>query len=114
MRIDFVENNELLKCKSFSNVEQLLKSVEGMHFSFWNSMKKNDVKISCIYINISLSNLMIVYYLLAKAFITFSYLEEEKVLFWGQIFEVEILMDLHVLRSPVYEKHIFSVWSVCM
>ena len=31
---------------------------------------------------------------------TFSYLYVEKVLFLGQIFEVEILMDLHVLRTP--------------
>ena len=30
---------------------------------------------------------------------TFSYsCMEEKVLFWGQIFEMEILMDLHVLK----------------
>ena len=38
----------------------------------------------------------------------------EKVLFLSQIFEVEILMDLHVVRSPESENHIFSVWSVCM
>ena len=35
-------------------------------------------------------------------------------LFWGQIFEMEILNDLHVLRTPKSENHIFSVWSVCM
>ena len=34
----------------------------------------------------------------------------EKELFWGQIFEMEILMDLHVLRSPESENHIFSGW----
>ena len=45
---------------------------------------------------------------------TFFYLSVEKVLFWGQIFEMEILMDLHVLRSPESENHIFNVWSVCM
>ena len=40
----------------------------------------------------------------------------EKVLFLGQLFEMEILMDLHVLRSPESENHIFSVWSeyVCV
>ena len=32
----------------------------------------------------------------------------------SQIFEVEILMDLHVLKSPESENHIFSTWSVCM
>ena len=37
---------------------------------------------------------------LESQIITFSYLSVEKVLFWGQIFKVEILMDLHVLRSP--------------
>ena len=35
-------------------------------------------------------------------------------MFLGQIFEVEILMDLHVLRSPESEKHIFSKWSACV
>ena len=47
-------------------------------------------------------------------FFIFSYLQVEKVLFLVQIFEVEILMDLHVLRSSESEKHIFSKWSVCM
>ena len=37
----------------------------------------------------------------------------EKVLLLGQIFEMEIIMDLHVLRSPESENHIFSDWSVC-
>ena len=43
---------------------------------------------------------------------TFSYLLTEKVLFSGQISEMEILMELHVLRSPESENHIFSVWCV--
>ena len=38
----------------------------------------------------------------------------EKELFLGQIFELEILMDSHVLRSPESENHIFSKWSVCV
>ena len=33
---------------------------------------------------------------------------------FGQIFEMEILMNLHILRSPESEKHIFSVWSLCV
>ena len=33
----------------------------------------------------------------------------EKVLFLGQIFEM--LMDLHVLRPPKSENHIFNGWS---
>ena len=37
----------------------------------------------------------------------------KKVLFQSQIFEIEILIDLHVLRSPKSESHIFSKWSVC-
>ena len=49
----------------------------------------------------------------AKLF-TFSYLSVEKLLYLGQIFEMEILMDLHVLRSPESENHIFSKWSVCL
>ena len=37
-----------------------------------------------------------------------------KVLFLGQIFKMEILMDLHVTRSAESENQIFSVWSECM
>ena len=37
----------------------------------------------------------------------------EKVSFLSQIFEVEIFMNLHVMRSPESENHIFSVSSVC-
>ena len=47
-------------------------------------------------------------------FLIFSCLYIEKILFWGQIFEVEILMDGHILRSRESEKHIFSVSSVCV
>ena len=36
----------------------------------------------------------------------------EKVLFLGQIFEVKILIELYVLKSPESEKYIFSVWSL--
>ena len=50
----------------------------------------------------------------SSSFFTFSYLKVEKVLFLGQIFEMEILMDLHVLRSPESENLIFSKWSVCV
>ena len=38
----------------------------------------------------------------------------EKVLFWGQIFEMEILMNLCVLRSHESENHILNDGSVCM
>ena len=31
-----------------------------------------------------------------------------------QIFEMEILMDLHVLRTPESENHILSCWSMCV
>ena len=33
------------------------------------------------------------------------------VLFLDEIFEVEIMKDLHVLRPPESENHIFSCWS---
>ena len=36
----------------------------------------------------------------------------EKVLFLGQIFEMEIWMDLHIMKSPETENQIFNVWSV--
>ena len=38
----------------------------------------------------------------------------EKVLFLREIFEAEILMDLHVMRTYEFENHIFSVWSLCL
>ena len=36
----------------------------------------------------------------------------KKVLFLGQIFEIEFLLLLHVLRSPKSENQVFSGWSV--
>ena len=38
----------------------------------------------------------------------------QKVLFLSQIFEMDILMGLHDLRSPESENPICSVWSVCV
>ena len=38
----------------------------------------------------------------------------EKILFLDQIFEMEISMDLHIMRSPESENHIFSSLSVCL
>ena len=40
----------------------------------------------------------------------------EKIIFWSQILEVDILMDLHILRSSKSENDIFSGWSeyVCV
>ena len=54
--------------------------------------------------------------LLCKCWINshFYFIIVEKILFWGQTFELEILMSLHVLRSPEYENHIFSGWCVCI
>ena len=37
-----------------------------------------------------------------------------KVLLSGQIFKMEIEMDLHVMRSPESENHIFSACSECL
>ena len=36
-----------------------------------------------------------------------------KVLFWGEIFQMEVSMNLHVLKSPESVNYIFSDWSVC-
>ena len=38
----------------------------------------------------------------------------EKEFFLGEIFEMEILMDLHVMWSPESKNYIFSVQSVSM
>ena len=38
----------------------------------------------------------------------------EKKLLLGQIIEIKILMDLHVLKLPWSENPIFSGFSICM
>ena len=38
----------------------------------------------------------------------------EKSLFFSQIFEMEILVDLHVVRASKSKNHIFSAWCVCI
>ena len=38
----------------------------------------------------------------------------EKVLFLSQIFEMKLLTDSHVMRSPESKNRIFSIWSVCL
>ena len=38
----------------------------------------------------------------------------EKELFLGQIFEMKILIEGLVLRSPESEDHTFGSWSVCV
>ena len=38
----------------------------------------------------------------------------EKTLFWSQIFEIKILMDLDSMRSPEFENHIDCIWSMCL
>ena len=38
----------------------------------------------------------------------------EKVLSLGQIFEIEILMELHVLGSSEYENNIYGSSSMCV
>ena len=37
-----------------------------------------------------------------------------KTLFSGQMLEIEFLINLHVLKSPESENHIFNVCLVCM
>ena len=50
------------------------------------------------------------------SFSSYSYIPfiVEKQLFWSHIFEVEVLMDLHVLRCPESENHSFRGLSVRM
>ena len=38
----------------------------------------------------------------------------EKIIFWSQILEVDILMDLHILRYLEHENHILSSWSLSL
>ena len=33
---------------------------------------------------------------------------------FGVISEIEILVDLHALKSPESENHVFKSWSACM
>ena len=47
--------------------------------------------------------------------LTFSYsLNGRESIVFGQIFETEIYMNLHVMRFPESENCIFSIWSVCI
>ena len=43
-----------------------------------------------------------------------SYEMVEEALFWGQIFETEIFLELHSMWSPESENRIFSVCSECL
>ena len=38
----------------------------------------------------------------------------KKVLFWGQIFETDVLMNAKVLRAPESESDVFCSWPVSM
>ena len=38
----------------------------------------------------------------------------EKALFLGQILEIEILIDLQILKSVESKNNIFSSWYVCL
>ena len=62
-----------------------------------------------------LSGLLWYPFLLSLTYFLYFYISKQrKYCFWYQIFKMEILMDLHVLRSTESENHIFSVWSVCI
>ena len=50
-----------------------------------------------------------------ECFFTLSYLYMiEKRLIFGQIFEMGILMELHILRTPQSERHIFRGWYISL
>ena len=50
-----------------------------------------------------------------RTFLLFlTHLMVQKEFFFGQIFKMEILMALYVMRDPESKNHIFSVWSVCL
>ena len=51
------------------------------------------------------------YFLISYYFLFYPYMVE-KILFCSQIFEIEILINLHVLSSSESENHIFNDWSV--
>ena len=52
---------------------------------------------------------------LKRYIFAFSYpYKAAKVVFLDQTFEMDILTDLHVLKSPESEKNIFNGWFVCM
>ena len=54
------------------------------------------------------------YLILLSLFLSLTHLMIEKVLFLGQIFEMEILVDLHDLSPVESENYILNVSSVCM
>ena len=59
-------------------------------------------------------NQISVSYLFCWELLRFLRIPHEKVLFLGQIYKMEILIDLPILRSPESENHIYSDLCVCM
>ena len=62
--------------------------------------------------------MFVLYYYINKKELSFlislTHVIVEKILFYGHIFEVEIWMNLHDIKSPKSENQILSVFSVCM
>ena len=84
--------------------------------------EKNDLiifmreNILCnIYVKIRVQNLSVSFKKYVSNIFTFFYLYMlEKVLFQGHIFELEISMDLHVLRPPLNPRIIFLAVGLCI
>ena len=66
--------------------------IKILYCELFNKLPKNHT-----YFSLSLTHIMV-----------------KEVLFLGQIFEMEISMDWHVMRTPESKNRIFSVWSLCV
>ena len=98
----------LLSC---SNITMLLNrqlTSQYLLWIFWVNLFWHEISTFLIlYCGISAE-------LIIKRFITFSHPCNDKVLFLGQLFEMEILIHLYVMRSPESENHICVYVCLCV
>ena len=100
LKLWFLDSGVLITCKSIKiSILKIWPQNNTFSGITWARESKN-VCLNCFF--------KILHFLLYLTRV-----REVKVLFWGQIFEMDILMDLHVMRTPESKNHIFSFWSVC-
>ena len=83
-----------------------------MNVSFNGSIKMNSYT-SMISLSLMISILILPLYVSFYNMVNHKYMKEKE-LFWCQIFKMEYLMDLHILRTSQSGNHNFSVWSICV
>ena len=85
----------------------------------WQTSKQNQPIISYTWCFWNFKNIILFKYIGGISFVccvllTFTYPYMVEKMFLGQIFKIEILINIQVLRSPEFGNCIFSGWSVCV